>query len=93
MISSEIWLQIEAAAIRDDTGKVWSVPQPGRHHDVIRLMRESGYTGQVGGDLQGFLLNNGMFCRRKPAKRIAEQAGQLKNGRTVASVLTSEDLW
>lgn len=87
-------LRIEAAAIRDIDGKVWSVPPPGRHPDVIRLMRESGYAGPVSGnDLQGFLLSNGKFCRRIPAMRVARKAGQLKGGKSIASVLTSEDLW
>lgn len=61
-------LRIVAAAIRDIDGKVWSVPPPGRHHDVIQLMRAEGYTGPVSGeDQQGFLLNDGRFCRRKAA--------------------------
>jgi len=87
-------LRIEMAAIRDINGKVWSVPRPGRHHHVIRLMRESGYTGPVNGpDMQGFVLSNGQFCRRIPAMRIAKKAGQLLGGKSIASVLTSEDLW
>lgn len=86
-------LKVVAAAIRDVDGRVWSVDPPGRHRDVINLMRESGYTGPVNGqDQQGFLLSDGRFARRKAAGPIARKAGQLK-GELIGSVLTSEDLW
>lgn len=87
-------LSIESAAIRDIDGKVWTLPQPARHHDVIRLMRESGYTGPVSGqDQQGFLLSNGIYCRRKAAYSVAKKSGQLKNGKMIGSQITTEDLW
>ena len=87
-------LSIVSAAIKDIDGKVWSVPQPGRHHNIIALMRESGYVGPVAGkDQQGFILSNGNFCRRYAALGVAYKSGQLKNGTTIGSVITSEDLW
>ena len=87
-------LKIVATAIRGVDGKVWSVPQPGRHHQVIALMRESGYEGPVSGeDQQGWLLSNGNFCRRRAGLSVARRAGQLKNGVIAGSILTSEDLW
>ena len=87
-------LRIEAAAIRDIDGKVWSLPRPARHHDVIRSMREAGYVGPVNGvDQQGFVLSDGRYCRRKAAWHVAEDAGQLKNGKMVGPQLTTEDLW
>ena len=87
-------LRIDAAAIRDIDGNVWSLPQPARHHDVIRLMRESGYAGPVSGqDQQGFVLSDGRFCRRKAALSVAKRAGQLKGGKVIGSQVTTEDLW
>lgn len=87
-------LRIESAAIRDIDGNVWSLPQPARHHDVIRFMRESGYTGPVSGiDQQGFILSDGRFCRRKAAYSIAKKADQLKHGTMIGSQVTTEDLW
>lgn len=87
-------LKVETAAIVDADGKVWTLPRPNRHHDIIRVMRESGYDGPVSHpDQQGFMLNNGMFCRRKPAQSIAENAGQVKNGKIIGYTLTTEDLW
>lgn len=87
-------LRVVAAAIRDDEGKVWSLPAPARHYQVIRFMRESGYVGGVNGpDQQGFLLSDGRFARRKAAGPVARKAGQLKDGKLIGSVLTSEDLW
>jgi hypothetical protein len=62
-------LRVEAAAIKDIDGKIWTLPPPNRHHDVIRLMRESGYEGPVSHpDQQGFILNNGIFCRLRAAR-------------------------
>lgn len=87
-------LRIVRAAIRDNLGGVWSVPIPGRHHDVIREMREAGYKGPVSGrDQQGFLLNDGRFIRRKAAYRIAKRAGQLLQEEPIGADVTSEDLW
>lgn len=86
-------LKIVRAAIRDDRGAVWSVPIPGRHHNIIANMRDAGYEGPLHGDHQGFLLNDGRFARRKPALYVAEKAGQLIGGKTISSTLTSEDLW
>lgn len=89
-----VGLRIVAAAIRDIDGNVWQIPQPARHHDVIRLMRESGYTGPVSGkDQQGFVLSNGRYCRRAAALSVAKKARQLKGGKLIGSQVTTEDLW
>lgn len=66
-------LTVVAAAISDDDGTVYSVPQPGRHHDVIKLMVEKGCKTPITGE-QGFLLSNGAFCRRCPSKIIVKKA-------------------
>lgn len=86
-------ITIVKAAIRDDLGKVWSVEAPGRHHHIIKLMRESGYTGHVGGPRQGFVLSDGRFASREECYPIAKGNGQLKGGKMIGSILTSEDLW
>ena len=85
-------LTVESAAILLD-GKVYSVPRPGRHHDVIRLMRDQGVTEpQTGAWEQGFVLSDGRFARRKPAGLIAKKAGQIVALKWPPS-LYSEDLW
>ncbi len=86
-------LYVVRAAIRDDFGGVHSVPIPGRHHDVIRQMRDAGYKGPIGGDHQGFLLNDGRFVSRKVAGALVRKNGQLGRARMIGSLLTSEDLW
>jgi hypothetical protein len=85
-------LKVVAAAIRDIDGEVFSVPAPGRHCDVIRLMAEKGRKCPPL-DCQGFLLSDGRFCRRKPAKFIAERAGQLLERASKLAELFSEDVW
>ena len=88
-------LRVEKAAIRTNEGQVFSVDPPMRHHDVIRVIRESGYDGPVGGDRQGFVLSNGRFVMRKAALRVAIKAGQVQRGKCHAPAvgLFSEDVW
>lgn len=83
---------IVAAAIRTDDGRVWSLPQPQRHHDVIRVIRASGYEGPVGGERQGFVTSDGLFATRKAAAAIVRRAGQPIRG-VIQGTLTSENLW
>ncbi len=89
----KLMVKIVAAAILDDRGMVHSMPQPARHHDIIRGLRAIGYEGPVQGDHQGFLLSNGVFARRAGARTVARRAGQIIGGKLRGSVLTSEDLW
>jgi hypothetical protein len=86
-------LLVVAAAIRTADGRIWSVPAPGRHHNVIRFINE-----KLGGDNmpeheQGFLLSDGRFVRRKPALFIAQNAGQILRETAPQHGLFSEDVW
>lgn len=81
--------RIVAAAITDTTGKVWTLPAPARHHDVIREMARNGVPALE--CEQGFVSDAGTFLRRPVARRLALQSGQIKGTR--GPVLTSEDLW
>lgn len=79
-------------------GKVWSLPAPNRHHDVIRMI--VGETGvkyvDARDDDQGFLIDGGdTFYRRKPALRHAIECNQLKPGCMGEKLgkLFSEDVW
>ena len=86
-------MKIECAAIMSAVdGKVHSVPQPGRHHDVIREMVELGYDKPIRGE-QGFVTNTGLFVRRVPAKNIAREVGQLLERAMDHRQLYSEDVW
>lgn len=78
-------------------GKVWSLPAPNRHHHVIRLIVEQTGVKSVDAreDDQGFLVNDGRYCRRGPALKIARDCGQLKPGGMGEKLgkLFSEDVW
>lgn len=91
MRSDDEGLRVVAAAVKH-RGEVHSLPPPARHHDVLRMMHESGIQ-QDGTSEQGFLLSNGRFCRRRPACVIAERAGQIIEKTHPKDVLFSEDLW
>lgn len=83
--------RIVAAAILQD-GVVYSVSRPGRHHNVIRMMYESG-NPQEEGHVQGFVTNEGIFVDRKDAYIIARDAGQILDKTFPSDTLFSEDVW
>ena len=85
-------LTVEMAAIQDHDGKVYSVPRPGRHHDVIKIMVHEGIKIPITGE-QGFVLSNGNFVSRKAAKLIAINAHQLLERASKRDELFSECVW
>ena len=82
---------IDRAAISHNGG-VFDVPRPGRHHDVIALMRNLGIPAPIRG-LQGFITSAGRFVDRMEAATIATVAGQIKEKTGPTHVLFSEDMW
>jgi hypothetical protein len=84
-------LRVVSVAILTEDGLIHSLPAPNRHFNVMHLLADR--YKDIGFDAQGFLLSNGKFCRRKPAKRIAEKAGQLIARASNLSELYSEDVW
>ncbi len=82
-------------------GTVWSLPRPYRHHHIIRMiiyldgMYGDGDITHVdaNSDDQGFLDESGRYLNRKQALVNAELNEQIKNGKIIGGVLTSEDLW
>lgn len=83
--------RIVAAAIKQD-GMVCFVPQPGRHHDVIRAMARAGIPIPIKGE-QGFVTDEGQFVSRRLARGIAEMASQIVNKNGNPEELYSEDVW
>jgi hypothetical protein len=77
-------------------GKLYSLPAPNRHHDVIlMIVRQEGLSHvQPREDDQGFLIDGEQYARRAPALRIAKNCGQLKAGCSGTNgKLYSEDVW
>lgn len=89
--------RIVAAAIRTEDGRIFTVPPPGRHHDVIALMhREQVPLATVLRAEQGFATEKHPFVLRMAALRIAVEAGQFRGEPPAASTthgLFSEDVW
>lgn len=91
---------IETAAILFD-GVVYTVPRPGRHHDVMRHMwtqwgDKPGEERFIRGETQGFVTSTGRFVGRSKALRIVKAAGQPQIDHPALNVggrLYSEDLW
>ncbi len=74
-----------------NTGRIFSLPKPYRHHDLIQVIASLGEPTPVNGT-QGFLLGSGEFVMRKAAARIAVSSGQCRELQAPPS-LFSEDLW
>jgi hypothetical protein len=77
-------------------GRIYSLPSPNRHHDVIRKIVEETGVASIDGEErdQGFLDSNGMYLTRKQALLNAEKNDQLRPNRPVYhNQLFSENLW
>lgn len=84
--------QIVGVAINyRDTGRIFVLPRPYRHHHVIMMAVDLGEEMPITGT-QGFVLDDGAFVMRKAARRLAVQSGQAPNPNHPA-LLFSEDLW
>lgn len=90
--------RIVAAAIKMD-GVIWTVPAPGRHHDVIRRICEMCPSVDVvpGDATQGFVTDKDRFVDRTAAAILAILANQVKKDVRLSDLrgrqLYSEDLW
>lgn len=78
-------------------GRVWSLPKPARHSDVISLIHTvdpTVTTVNAYEDDQGFLDSDGRYLNRRQALYNAQKNNQLKPGITIrAGRLFSEDVW
>ena len=89
--------RIVSVAIQLD-GKVYSVPAPGRHIDVLRAggveALPSGIEKyRLARGVQGFLTVDGQFLDRKQAAEYALACGQIQRLKFQPDALFSEDLW
>ncbi len=87
---------ITHVAIKDSSGKIWSLPKPNRHHDVIRsICAESkdrpDAMNKLNNHTQGFLTHDGYFLDRVSAYREAVAHRQLL--KPPETELFSEDVW
>ena len=87
--------RIIAAAVRHkETGEIWTLPAPARHHNVFRIMPESMSSKEMNSQTeQGFETNLRPFVDRKEAKKIAREADQLLDRASNLNILFSEDVW
>lgn len=91
-IADKAKLRIATAAVLVGD-RVYTLPRPARHCDVMQLIvLETGE--RVPNDAeQGFLTECERFLRRKPAETVARRAGQVKAVKWPHLGLNSEDLW
>lgn len=107
MSTSNTYPKLTHVAIRQG-GVVYSLPAPHRHHHILWILsKRRGNEGapdvpdehllvetkEAGMDSQGFLDSEGKYLNRQDAEVRAKATGQIKNGRIIGGVLTSEDLW
>lgn len=87
---------------------VCSMPQPARHHDILRQINGFYATGErelhtYDGEVQGFVNHEGRFFNRRDAydhcmktdQGLPRREAMLKDGRKIynGEELYSEDLW
>ena len=82
---------ISAAVLQDD--KIYTMPPPKRHADVIHAMSRTGGLKRVTQVMQGFRLSDGTFVTREEAMVVARVAKQLIREPHVEEKLFSEDVW
>lgn len=73
--------------------RVWTLPAPCRHHDIIEAIYNSNGLGGDGNELQGFVDSNGAFLTRAQAFTLARSIGQLVDPLSPGPTLFSEDVW
>lgn len=84
---------IKAAAIKDSTGKIHTLPPPARHYNIIKQMASEGIRISFTDDVQGFILEDGTFVDRYRAALIACKNGQCNASDLFEGKLTTQDLW
>lgn len=86
---------IVAAAIRHPDGRVFALPAPARHGDIIRWIVQNGIAERVPGEWeQGFVDSSDGFVDRKVALMLAHVSGQpFRDPKIYADELFSENLW
>lgn len=82
-----VW--IVAAAVISEDKKLYSLPRPARHADVLldMIAKQVAPIGK-----KGFLLSDGSFADRRQALVVAKRSGQYC-GDDVSPELISEDVW
>jgi hypothetical protein len=96
---------IIAAAIKDSDGKIWTLPKPARHGNIILEIVKAKVA--MANHIQGFVTNDGTFLNRKEARQHAIDCKQpfycynpkdssqrfVDNNPQANGELFSEDLW
>ena len=82
---------ITCVAIKTLSG-VYALPEPNRHHNVIKTMHDNGESAKSG--IQGFVTDTGAFLNREQARSYALAIGQVSEKKlNHQRELFSEDLW
>jgi hypothetical protein len=82
---------IVAAAIKID-GRVYGLPAPARHHDIIHMLAERGFKTPIKG-VQGFIDDDLGFMERVPARlRVIDEKQKIREP-SLTRELFSENLW
>ena len=85
---------IEGVAIKRD-GKLYIMPRPNRHADIVfKVVSEGTLTYPIGDNEQGFYISGNVFVNRQDAYVHALLCGQIEQGHTLyQDRLSSEDVW
>lgn len=94
MESDETAPTIVGVGIRMPGGKLYQLPCPNRHHNIIHQICSETGEPVPGNAEQGFITNTGQFVSRYVAHRLALKCQQpCKRPIGYGSELYSEDVW
>lgn len=88
--------RVVSAAVIGPDGKLYTMPPPARHVDVVSYMHyihDVRYPGNEPSGCKGFILSNGEFADRVLARKCAEANKQLIAGCSQGIELYSDDVW
>lgn len=88
-------MHIKQAAIKDESGVVYTLPIPARHNDIFRVIigtKEDEANKRLHLCVQGFILDDDTFVDRVEAGKIAIEFKQIVDLKWPPQ-LYSEDLW
>ncbi|MHB8413911.1 MAG: hypothetical protein ACYDB1_00755 [Acidiferrobacteraceae bacterium] len=84
-------MKVQASAIKHRE-KVYALPPPAKHPDIIRHWHHKGLDISKG--QRGFILSDGTFANRHRAYMVAKRANQIRKEMPAHRTrLHSEDVW
>ena len=91
-VACRIEIPEDLGAVKKGDFLTLTLPAPARHHHILHAFDTFGFPDRISYENQGFLLEDGTYCDRITAGKIAVESGQIEK-LNWGPRLFSEDLW